>query len=554
MASATTTTTTTATMARERGTLKHTLPRRPIIIIAIVGIFSALLAAQLTVYSSSANEDAVARNWWMYFGISCLGSMEVLVGIVLGDSRPQLVVFVMIILLGGGPAGLGDARSAIQAAAPSYIFLVLTLSKSTRPIIDAVATCIQHIPLVILQSMLLLLSTSFVLQYNTQAKSSSFAESFSLLPIFTITSITLTLLHAYNQNKSHKHGNLLSSSTNVLSQSIIGAACHTISSILLYQMYPMYATSIALGELFAILTTAFFASISDVWYSVGSGQFQMVSLDSAGLILYFIVPATMLYLRFLDQYGERVGGVMNGWVGGLMDGLGMELDGANDTLVFILSVTTAIGVPIINALCPMGGYLFARAYTHGQPNTKKVAICINCSDLLSDVSTLQSMLEQRKAVLNIYVTLNDMQSHSQVLIELAKQGHYIALAPSANIEAAFNEYNNLFGEAAGWAFSNSYAAGRHPTYLRKAHDLGMKVAYWSTLVRIEGATLSEEQRNYFVSDVADKNGGSIIYISCGKGASKDSSSNALSTIVELIKDFSIAPLSQVVKDDSTMRL
>ncbi|KAL7501916.1 hypothetical protein ACHAXN_000072 [Cyclotella atomus] len=262
----------------------------------------------------------------------------------------------------------------------------------------------------------------------------------------------------------------------------------------------------------------------------------------------------MLYLRFLDQYGERVGGVMNGWVGGLMDGLGMELDGANDTLVFILSVTTAIGVPIINALCPMGGYLFARAYTHGQPNTKKVAICINCSDLLSDVSTLQSMLEQRKAVLNIYVTLNDMQSHSQVLIELAKQGHYIALAPSANIEAAFNEYNNLFGEAAGWAFSNSYAAGRHPTYLRKAHDLGMKVAYWSTLVRIEGATLSEEQRNYFVSDVADKNGGSIIYISCGKGASKDSSSNALSTIVELIKDFSIAPLSQVVKDDSTMRL
>lgn len=96
MASATTTTTTTATMARERGTLKHTLPRRPIIIIAIVGIFSALLAAQLTVYSSSANEDAVARNWWMYFGISCLGSMEVLVGIVLGDSRPQLVVFVMV--------------------------------------------------------------------------------------------------------------------------------------------------------------------------------------------------------------------------------------------------------------------------------------------------------------------------------------------------------------------------------------------------------------------------------------------------------------------------
>lgn len=252
----------------------------------------------------------------------------------------------------------------------------------------------------------------------------------------------------------------------------------------------------------------------------------------------------------------KVGGVINGWIGGLMGGLGVELDGAgaNDTLVFILSVTTAIGVPIINALCPMGGYLFARAYTHGQPNTKKVAICINCSDLPSDMSTLQSILEQSKAVLNIYVRLDDMQSHSQELKEFVKQGHCIALAPSANIEAAFNEYNNLFAEAAGWAFSHSDAGGRHPMYLRKTHDLGMKLACYSTLVQIEGTTLSDEQRRYIVSDVTDKNGGSIIYISCGEGATKDSLSNALSTIVESIKDFTIAPLSEVVKDDSTMIL
>lgn len=233
---------------------------------------------------------------------------------------------------------------------------------------------------------------------------------------------------------------------------------------------------------------------------------------------------------------------------------GAAASGMNDTLMFILSITTAIGVPIINALCPMGGYLFARAYTHGRPNTKMVAICINCSDLPADTSTLQSTLEQREAVLNIYATLDDMQSHFQELVELAKKGHCIALAPSANIEAAFDEYNHLFGEAAGWAFSNSDAAGRHPMYLRKAHDLGMKVAYWSTLVQIEAATLTDEQTKSIVDDVVDKNGGSIIYISCGKGATKDSLTNAVLTIVDAIKDFSIAPLSQVVKDDATMTL
>jgi hypothetical protein len=468
------------------------------------------------------------------------------------------------ILLGGGPAGLNDARSAIKAAAPSYIFLALTLSKSTRPIIDAVASIIQHIPLLIMQSLLLIQCASFILQYNSQSTSSLFADSFSPLPIFTVSSVTLALLHAYNQNKSHKNGNLLSPSSALKSQSIAGAACHALSSILFYQMYPMYAASIAVGELFTILIIAFFASVSDVWYSVGSGQFQMVSLDSAGLICYFIVPATLLYLRFLDRYGESMGGVIHAVIGHCMDRLllseveiydqGAAL-GMNDTLMFILSITTSIGVPIINALCPMGGYLFARAYTHGRPNTKKVAICINCSDLPSDImSTLQSTLEQREAVLNIYVTLDDMQSHFQELVELAKKGHCIALAPSANIEAAFDEYNHLFGKAAGWAFSNSDATGRHPMYLRKAHDLGMKVAYWSTLVQIEAATLTDEQTNSIVDDVVDKNGGSIINISCGKGATKDSLTNAVLTIVDAIKNYSISPLSQVVKDDATMTL
>ena len=299
----------------------------------------------------------------------------------------------------------------------------------------------------------------------------------------------------------------------------------------------------------------------------------MISLDTIGMMIYFFIPSTLLGCRFIDRYGDFVGGVGRTVIAWLcLDRVPLEMDGEgrDDTLVLIMAMTTAMGVAVVNALCPMGGYLFARAYTHGQPNTKKVALCVKYSDLDDAVASLQS-LEATKAILNIFVTLEDLQSNPNELKELVKMGHHVALASSrplgfftgfsfmhsksasSNIEAAFNEYNQVFGQSASWVLSDSVIS-RHPTYLRRAHDLGMKVAYWSTLVEVKASTLSEEQRTFIVNDVVDKNGGSIIYITPDKGATKDSISTAITKIVGALDGFSIESLSQVVKDDTTMAL
>jgi hypothetical protein len=48
-------------------------------------------------YSSAAHDDARSKQWWISFGIACMGSMEVLVGIVTGDSITQsLVMGIMV--------------------------------------------------------------------------------------------------------------------------------------------------------------------------------------------------------------------------------------------------------------------------------------------------------------------------------------------------------------------------------------------------------------------------------------------------------------------------
>ena len=92
------------------------------------------------------------------------------------------------------------------------------------------------------------------------------------------------------------------------------------------------------------------------------------------------------------------------------------------------------------------------------------------------------------------------------LKELAKKEHHIAIASSENaglftglnlfqgssassiIEKAFNEFSRVLGRTAKWAFSTSLL-GRHPALLRKAYDLDMKVACWSTFVQFDGKKL-----------------------------------------------------------------
>ena len=107
-------------------------------------------------------------------------------------------------------------------------------------------------------------------------------------------------------------------------------------------------------------------------YTVGSGQFQMTSLDTAGKWIYFICPAVILYFRFIDKYGDIIAWIMRQELSVLPSILVVsDEDLVSLSLVLSLAMITAVGVPLLNSLCPMGGYLFSRAYTHGQANTKK---------------------------------------------------------------------------------------------------------------------------------------------------------------------------------------
>lgn len=341
-----------------------------------------------------------------------------------------------------------------------------------------------------------------------------------------------------------------------------------------------------LGSVFTLLMSCIFASVADVWYTVGSGQFQMVSLDTAGLLFFFICPAVILYLRFVEKYGESIaakGVVLREYLqsAGLSSrGDVHDEDMASFSLVMTLAMITAIGVPLLNSLCPIGGFLFSRAYTHGQPNTKKVALCVNFSELPSDASKRKSVLDffekkkkegQMTAVLNIFVTLEELFSLELKL--LGDLGHAISLAPSefhesicglsmfkgnnsCNLDIAHHDYAELFGKNPTWFFAKSAdSLGRHPSLLRGASDLGMKIAYWSTFVQL---TDDETTRDLNIAAIkgecSEHNGGSIIYVTLKTGVSSKCMSYSLCEIVDALDDYTLASLSDVVRDDATMVL
>ena len=469
----------------------------------------------------------------------------------------------------------------MKAAAPSIVIPILSSLRLTQPAIAMLANNL-YLP-VLAQSIIaiqcLVFATNFAINHTAQS-------ALSLLPIFTATIITLALMQLYSNHRSHKHGCLLNSQ--MKSQAVLSTACIIYSSTILCQNSLMIGLAFLLGSLFVILFTSFFAACSDVWYAIGSRQFHMVSLDAAGMIFYFFVPATVLYLRFVEKYGVIVGDAFDRIVANSLSWMNLEMidgvflggQGNVPVLVFIISATTAIGVPFLNSLCPIGGYLFAKAYIHGQPNTRKLALIVNFSDLgysQNDTAKAESVmksLEETNSYLNVVVTLDDLESSSTTLKNLEKKGHNIVLLASSaltsgrmnsmtlfkgdvannTLKKAFDEFNNILGRRADWVLSKS-SYDRHPLILQKAHELGMKFTYWSTLVQTKGAKLSNEELNRVLNDVKDKNGGSIIYITLWKYKNEGISVwDPAISIVQALEGYTVEPLSQVVKDDKLMGL
>lgn len=452
---------------RERGTLKHTLPRRPIVLVALVCVVSAALATALFRYSSrtgAVDENGVAK---LGFG-AFLGAASTSVGILLGDSLSHAFAFgvtvrVAVVSLDAhtmcifkviaDPSRLflqllfvdySDIKSSILAASPPLIMSALASSRGPRSIISSLDSSFLFQPIV-LRSFCLV---PFLTLANKSITHGAYLN-ISTIPLCTVAFVALVLMHAYGKHRAHKNGDLLTGE--MKSQAVFAGMSILLSCSIIMESNPGASKDLVvflLGSLFVILISHTFASVADTWYTVGSGQFQMCSLDAAGMMFYFMCPVVILHLRFLDKYGESIGSkstllkeyLQSSGVLSVPVGDGSEADVISFSLVMTLAMITAVGVPLLNALCPMGGYLFSRAYTHGQPNTKKVALCVNFSTLPRDSNEriqIWKSLEKKKtnsqkvsAVLNIFVTLEDLTLFSTELKSMAEKGHTIALAPS----------------------------------------------------------------------------------------------------------------------------
>lgn len=561
----------TSSTPRERGTLKHTLPRRPIFLVGLVWAASATLATMLSLHSLPSIYDT---SWQLFFGVASLGSASALVGIVFGDSLSHSLAFGAALLIARYCSG-----ASIVEASPPLIVAALASFRGTRAIISNLdwdfifsSTALHACCLIPFVTVVYLLIAS---DFNIKAPG-----LFSVTPSCTVAFITLALMHYYNKNRAHKHGNLLTSE--MKSHAVFVANAIVLSASLMTQDEPflMVIVVFLLGSMFALLMSLFFASVADSWYAVGSGQFQMVSLDSLGMMVYFFWPAVIIYFRFVDKYGDYIGG-KSIMAFGYLKSMGILTDSPlrsgddifSFSFVIMLAIITAVGVPTLNALCPLGGYLYSRAYTHGQPNTKKVALCISYSDLPKDRTTLWAILADKKkegqatAVLNIFVTLENLKMHPSELKLIAAKGHKLSLEPTeflglsllqktaatCNIEFAQYEYTEVMGEAPAWLLAKSVdTIGRHPSLFHKASDLGMKVVYWSTLVKVASGNLTSQQKDDIVEDCQDKNGGSIIYITADNSTSTTTA--ALCEVVNMLDEFTFESLSNVARDDPTMVL
>ena len=456
-----------------------------------------------------------------------------------------------------------DAASALAAAAPPLMVIVLSLFKGTGDVISS---------LDILNSAMLRRSVLVIpfLTFVHQSLANPEVVKFSTVPIITVSSMTLLLMHMYYNNRAHKHGSLLVSE---MKSEAIFAGVAILMSCVIVQGNPntslIVLASFLLGSMFTLLMSFMFGATADVWFAVGTGQWQMVSLDTFGLMVYFVCPAVVLYLRFLAKYGKLMASYSSSGKD-MLQSAGLLNTGGLDgkemlplSMVMSLAAITAVGVPIFNSLCPLGGYLFCRAYTHGQPNTKKVAICIYFAELPKDgvkVINLCRELSKRNAMINILVTLEELTMFPSELKLIAQKGHTLVLAPSnyderyrglgilrsgrtsCNLQISHHDYEAMLGEAPKWMLAKS-SDSRHPSILHEARNLGLKVIYWSTI---------SSDKQIIFEDCQDKNGGSIVLVQSSFAG--DGLWPLLAEVLDSLDGFTVESLNSVVKDDAEMKL
>lgn len=287
---------------------------------------------------------------------------------------------------------------------------------------------------------------------------------------------------------------------------------------------------ILVGSAVTTLLGVALCSVANMWDTVGSGPLQMVSLDAAAMLIYIVAP--LLFLAFLasDRYGETVSQALSAIITSQLDGRYVRNpkrppeQTVASGLLLLLALATMIGVPLINMLSPLGAYVVPRAYTHGKPRTRRVALCIQFKDLLSKSKektdeSIMNLVNNTlgRHILNIFVAAQELRLYPENIAELRSAQHVIGICSITvdGICGAYNEYVQLLKMEPQWYHVGSQGdVSVGPDALKAAADLNLKVSFWSMHIAVGSteALINVDLPN-LPDDVSSTMGGNIILLS-----------------------------------------
>lgn len=412
-------------------------------------------------------------------------------------------------------------------------------------------------------------------------------HSFLLSPSIIVAILSVGTFVKYNIIRAHINGALLQSTT--MGNAVIAGLIliHAIVSACVTEQDAITILPFLLGSIVTLLFATTCAITADAWHVVGTGQFQMVSVDTIGIMFYFVLPICILGVRAMDKYHTwiemayvTIAEVVVHLIGSFKVGK-VEKMMADPMTLFQLVVSSltgiiAMGVPLLNQLCPLCGHLYGRTYTHGQPNTGKVAICISFNVLnlsKEDGAFMKRIIEWGKSKtgkLNVFVSAQEMKDSSSIVKSLVDAGHCVGIRldkskgskPTSQLNDAVETYQKLIGKKPTWYHAGLESFGQNKACYSHCQKLGLRIAQWSTLLKvgepIPGKSLAE--------DLTRHNGGSFIYITSRTGSSKEERIEAVlidtfevlsSTIFgtgAVKKNFDSDILDMVAKEDNYMDL
>jgi hypothetical protein len=414
-----------------------------------------------------------------------------------------------------------------------------------------------------------------------------------------------TMIHEiYYRHLSHKRGNLLIFCQKVSIYTTLVPVLVTMF-MLIYPITSSYHQQVTeravsllpflTGALTASMVAGYLASIADSWYAVGTGQFQMIAVDAIGIAFYFVLPLVVLFFCFLQKYGSHVQSMLV-WVASVLlarNGIGgrnleriffgivksddLDSDGdiecqkmmlAHVFVVLLLIHVITWGITLVNSQCPIAGYLYGRTYTHGRPNTKKIAVCVDYRVLFGkhiDAKEREEFLRElvsggtgwsksARAVLNINVTAHDLLQYRQDIEKLHTQGHELVItvdddAPSdfaKTIRLAFDAYRSIFdGKAPSWYHPATHLFSSMPECYSMACSLGLRTAMWSNCI------VSLDDIAFLKEGLKEHNGGLLVYV-----YGKENVLPILKSMMTLLQEGEFTPttLSSVIPMDNRMDL